>query len=83
MPIKFGMKGSLYLYSQITGGVENAAPLHVDIPRSGGRGFDLSFEAVLQEYSQFAYKYFLLVRPFGVTVVNFVLKNNPRKKILD
>jgi hypothetical protein len=35
------MKGSSYLYSQITGGVENAVPLHVDIPRTGGRGSDL------------------------------------------
>jgi hypothetical protein len=44
MPITFGMKGSSYLCSQITGGVENAVPLHVDIPRTGGRGFDLPSE---------------------------------------
>jgi hypothetical protein len=43
MPITFGMKGSSYLCSQIIGGVENAVPLHVDIPRTGGGGFDLSF----------------------------------------
>jgi hypothetical protein len=31
MPITFGMKGSSYVCPQITGGVENAVPLHVDI----------------------------------------------------
>jgi hypothetical protein len=31
LPITFGMKGSSYLCSQITGGVENTDPLHVDI----------------------------------------------------
>jgi hypothetical protein len=36
-PITFGMKGSSYLSSQITGGVENAVPLHVDFPSTGGR----------------------------------------------
>jgi hypothetical protein len=44
--------------SQITG-VENAVPLHVHIPRIGGRGSDLPFEAVLREYLQFPYEYFL------------------------
>jgi hypothetical protein len=29
--------------SQITEGVENAVPLHVHIPRIGGRGSDLPF----------------------------------------
>jgi hypothetical protein len=33
MPITFGMKGSSYLCSQITGGVEKAVPLHVNIFR--------------------------------------------------
>jgi hypothetical protein len=49
MPITFGMKGGSYLCSQITGGVENAVPLHVDIPRTGGREFDLPSEDSLQE----------------------------------
>jgi hypothetical protein len=44
MAITFGMKGSSYLCSQITGGVENAVRLHVDISRTGGRGFDLPSE---------------------------------------
>jgi hypothetical protein len=35
--------------SQITGGVENAAPLHADIPRTDGTDSDLPSEAVLQE----------------------------------
>jgi hypothetical protein len=33
--------------SQITGGVENAVPLHGHIPCISGRGSDLPFEAVL------------------------------------
>jgi hypothetical protein len=55
------MKRSSYLCSQITGCVENAAHLHVEIPCTGGRGSDLPFEAVLQEYLQFPYEYFVLV----------------------
>jgi hypothetical protein len=63
-PVTFGMKGNSYPCSRVTGGVENAVPLHTDIPRTSGRGCDLPFEAVLQEYLQFSYKYFLLVLPF-------------------
>jgi hypothetical protein len=48
MPITFGMKGSSYLCSQITGGVENAVPLHVDIPCTSGRGSDLPSKDSLQ-----------------------------------
>jgi hypothetical protein len=59
MPITFGMKGSSYLYSQITGGVENAVPLNADIPRNGGRGFDLPSEDSLHEYFKFPYECFL------------------------
>jgi hypothetical protein len=39
--------------SQIIGGVENAVILQADISRACGRGSDLPFEAVLQEYLQF------------------------------
>jgi hypothetical protein len=53
------MKGSSYLCSQITRGTENAVPLHVDIPRTGGRGFDLPSEDALQEYLKFPYECFL------------------------
>jgi hypothetical protein len=49
MPITFGMKGSSYLCSQITIGVENAVPLLVDNPHTSGRGFDLPSEHSLQE----------------------------------
>jgi hypothetical protein len=73
------MKGSSYLCSQISGGVENAVPLHLDIPRTGGRGFDLPFEAVLQEYSQFPYEYFILVLPFGGYCCELCPSNNPRR----
>jgi hypothetical protein len=41
LPITFGMEGSSYFRSQITGGIENAVHLQVDIPRTGGRGSDL------------------------------------------
>jgi hypothetical protein len=47
MPITFGMKGSYYLCSQNTGGAENAVSLHLDIPCTGGRGFDLPSEAAV------------------------------------
>jgi hypothetical protein len=75
-----GMKGSSYLCSQITGGVESAAPLHADIPRTGGKGSDLPFEDVLQEYLQFPYDYFLLVLPFRGYCCKFCPPNNPRRK---
>jgi hypothetical protein len=39
-------------------GVDNAASLNIDIPRTDGRGPYLLFEAVLQEYFQFSYEYF-------------------------
>jgi hypothetical protein len=50
MLITFGMKGSSYLCSQITGRVKSAVPLHVDIPYSGERGFHLPTEDALQGY---------------------------------
>jgi hypothetical protein len=62
--ITFGMKGSSYLCSQITGGVEDVVPLHVNIPCIGGGGSGLLFEDILQEYLQFLCEYFLLVFPF-------------------
>jgi hypothetical protein len=61
MLIKFRMKGSSYLCSQITGGVENAVPLHVDIPHTGGRGFHLPSEDSLQHYLKSPYECFLSV----------------------
>jgi hypothetical protein len=74
------MKGSSYFCSQITGGDENAGPLHEDIPRTGGRNSDLPFEAVLQEYLQFPYKYFLLVHfPFGCYCYKFCPSEKPRE----
>jgi hypothetical protein len=38
MLITFGMKGSSYFFI-----VENAVPLHVDIPRTGGKTFLFTF----------------------------------------
>jgi hypothetical protein len=61
MMITFGMKGSSYLSSQTTGGVENAVPPHVNIPGTGESGFDLSAEDALQEYLKFPYECFLSV----------------------
>jgi hypothetical protein len=82
MPITFGMKGGSFFCSQITGGVENAVPLHVDIPRTGRRGFDLPSEDSLQEYLKFSYECFLSAHPFeGYCCVNFVLKSTPEEKI--
>jgi hypothetical protein len=82
MSITFGMKGNSYLCSYITGGVENAVPLHVDIALTGGRGFDLPSQDALQEYLKFPYECFL--RFFfrsRVTAVNFVLHIIQKKKI--
>jgi hypothetical protein len=80
MPITFGMKGSSYLYSQITGGVENAVPLHVDIPRTGGRGSDIPSEDSLQEYLEFPYECFLSVLPFEGYCCKLCPSNNARRK---
>jgi hypothetical protein len=75
----FGVKGTPYLCSHITEGVENAVSLHVDIPHTGRRDSDLPFEAGLQEYLQFPYEYFLLVLPFGGYCCNLCPSNNPRR----
>jgi hypothetical protein len=83
MPITFGIKESSYLCSQIIGGVESAVPLHVDFPRTGGRGFDLPSEHSLREYLKFPYECFFF-QPFfrsWVTAVNFVLQTSPEEKI--
>jgi hypothetical protein len=74
------MKGSVYVCSQIIQGVENAVPLYADIPRTSGKGSDVPFEAVLQEYLQFPYEYFLLVLPFGGYFCKFCPSINPRIK---
>jgi hypothetical protein len=67
--------------SPITGGVENAVPLHVHIPRTGRRGSDLPFEAVLQEYLKFPYDYFILVLLlFGGYCCKLCPSNNLTKK---
>jgi hypothetical protein len=74
MPITFG------ICSQITGGVENAVPLHVDIPRTGGRGFDLPSEDSLQKYLKFPYECFLAVLPFEGYCCKLCPSYNPRRK---
>jgi hypothetical protein len=72
-------EGRSYFCSQIIG-VENAVPLQVDIPRTSGRGSDLSFLAFLEEYLQFPYGYFLSVLLFRVYCSKFCPSNNPRRK---
>jgi hypothetical protein len=79
LPITSGMKKS----SQITGGVENAVPLHANIPRTGGRDFDLPSEDALQEYFKFPYKCFLSVLLlFEGYCCKLCASNNPRRKNL-
>jgi hypothetical protein len=47
-----------------------------------GRGSDLPFVAVLQEYLQFPYEYFVLVLlPFWDYCCKICPSNNPRRKI--
>jgi hypothetical protein len=58
----------------------NAVPLHVDIPRTGGRSSDLPFEPDLQEYLKFPYEYFILVLLFGCYCFQLCPSNNPRRK---
>jgi hypothetical protein len=74
------MKGSSYLCSQITGGVENAAPLHINIPCTGRIGFDLPSEDAVQEYLKFPYKCFLAVLLFEDYCSKLCPLNNPRRK---
>jgi hypothetical protein len=80
MPITYGMKGSSYLSSQITGRVENAVPVHVDSPRTSRIGFDLPSEDALQEYLKFLYEYFLSVLLFTGYCSNLCFSNNDRRK---
>jgi hypothetical protein len=81
MLITFGMKGSSYLCSQITGGVENAVPLHVDISCTGGSCFDLPSEDSLQEYLKSPYKCFLSVFfPFKGYCCKLCPSHNRRRK---
>jgi hypothetical protein len=74
------MKEISYLCSQTKEGVENAVPLHVDIPHTGRRGSDLQFEAVLQEYLQNPYRHFLLVVLFGGYGCKLCPSNNSRRE---
>jgi hypothetical protein len=48
----------------------------VDIPCTGRRHSKLPFDAVLLEYMQFSYKYFILV-----IVVNSVLQSTSEEKV--
>jgi hypothetical protein len=73
------MKEISHLCSQFTGDVENAVPLHVDIPRTNGKCSELPHEAVLQEYLQLPYQYFLLVLQFGGYSCKRCPSNNPRR----
>jgi hypothetical protein len=82
MPITFGMKKSSYLCSQTTGGDENAVPLHANIPRTGGRDFDLPSEDALQEYFKFPYEcFFQFFFCSRVVAVNFVFQITPEEKV--
>jgi hypothetical protein len=64
----------------ITGGVEIAAPPHVDISRTGGTCSDLPSEDSLQEYLKFPYECFLSVRLFEGYCCKLCPSNNPRRK---
>jgi hypothetical protein len=75
------VKESSYLCSKITGDVENAVPIYVDIPRTGGRNSDLLFEDALQEYLKFPYEYFLSVLlPFESYCCTLCPSSNARRK---
>jgi hypothetical protein len=80
MLITFGMKESSYLCSQIIGGVENAVPLHTNIPCTSGRDFDLPSEDALQEYLKFPYECFLSILLFEGYCCELCPSNNPGRK---
>jgi hypothetical protein len=68
--------------SQITGGVENVVPLHVDIPRTSGRCSDLPSADVLQEYMKFFYECFLsILLQFEGYCCKLCLQTIPEEKI--
>jgi hypothetical protein len=80
MLITFGLQGSSYISSQNTRGLGNAVPLHVDIPHTSGRGFDLPSEDALQEYFKFLYECFLSVLlPFEGYCCKLCPPNNHRR----
>jgi hypothetical protein len=82
MPITFGMKGSSYLCSQITGGVENAVPLHADIPRTGGWVLIYLLKILCKNIWNFPMNvFFQSFFHSRVTAVNFVLLTTPEEKI--
>jgi hypothetical protein len=81
MLLTLGMKESSYLCSQITGGVENAVPLHANIPCTGGRDFDLPSEDALQEYMTFPYEcFFSVLLLFEGYCCKLCPSSNPRRK---
>jgi hypothetical protein len=81
MPIKFGMKRSSYFCSQNTGGVENAVPLHVDIPCTSGTGFDLPSNILCRNIRYFpANVFFQFFFRSRVTAASFVLQTIPEGK---
>jgi hypothetical protein len=66
---------------QRTGNIENAVPVHVDIPHTGGRGFDLLSEDAVQEYLKFSYECFISVLlPVKGYCCKLCPSNNPRRK---
>jgi hypothetical protein len=74
-------EGKPLLCSQITGGAEYAVPLHIDIPRTGGKGLDLLSEDFLQEYILFLYECFLSVLlPLEGYCCKLCPSHNPRRK---
>jgi hypothetical protein len=81
MPVDRQLSEWIIYNSQMTGGVENSAPLHAHISRSSGRCYDLSFEAVLQEYLQFPYEYYLFALPFWGYYCKLSLQTVPNHSI--
>jgi hypothetical protein len=80
MPITFRMKGSSYLCSQMTGIVENAVPLHANIPRTGRRGSDYLLKILCRNIWNLPTNVFFQSFHSRVTCCKLCPSNNLRRK---
>jgi hypothetical protein len=71
---------------QTIGWIENAVPVHLDIPRTIGRNYDLPFDPLMlfcRSICSFPVNIFIYFFCSSVTVVNFVLQTTSRNNQKD
>jgi hypothetical protein len=82
MPVTFGMKESSYLCSQITGGVENAVPLHAKFLAPAEEILIYLLMMHCRNIRNFPMNvFFQLLFCSKVIAVNFVLQITPEEKV--